>query len=76
MLVLSRKATVDTFGRSAMNEERKGIRERFSTIFYTAIWATCLAVALFVPDGYPQLVAFSVLGLCSLASLVCVCQCE
>jgi len=76
MLVLSRKATVDTFGRSAMNDERKGIRAGFSAKFDTAVWAACLAVAFFVADGYPQLEAFSVLGLCSLASIVRVCQRE
>lgn len=66
MSVLSREATVDTFGQS---DRRKGIRAGFS-----AVCAACLAVALFVPDGYPRLVAFSVLGLCSLASIVSVCH--
>jgi hypothetical protein len=73
MSVLSREATVDTFGRS---DERKGIRAGFSAKFDTAVWAAWLAVAFFVPDGYPQLEAFSVLGLCSLASIVRVCQRE
>jgi len=73
MSVLSREAIVDTFGRS---DERKGIREGFGARFNAAIWAASLAVALLVPEGYPQLIAFSVLSLCSLASIACVCQRE
>jgi hypothetical protein len=74
MLVHSRKATVDNFGRSAMNDEQKGIGAGLSPKFDTAVWAACLAVAFLVPDGYPQFVAFSVLSLCSFASILRVCQ--
>lgn len=71
MLVLPHNATVDTLGRS---DERKGIQARFSAKFETALWAASLAVALLVPNGYPQLVAFSVLSLCSLAWIARVCH--
>ncbi len=73
---LSSKATVGFFGSSAMDGEPKGIRARFNARFDTAVWAALLASALFVPDGYPRLVALSILGLCSFATIVCACQRE
>jgi len=76
MLVLSRKSTIDTFGRSAMNDELNGIRARFSARFDTTILAALLAVVFCVPDGIPQLVSLSVLSLCSFASILRVCQLE
>ncbi len=75
MLDLSRKVSIESVQRSAMNEEWRGVRARFvkSEI---AVGAACLAVAFLVPDGYPRLVALSVVSLCSYAWILRVCQCE
>lgn len=73
MSVLSREAAVDTFGQAG---DEKRIGTTFGATSETGLWAACLAVALFVPDGYPQLVAYSVLGVCSLAWIARVCQCD
>ena len=74
MLILFRKATLDIFGRSEINEEQKRIGAGFHAKFGTAIWAAWLAVAFFVPNGYPQLISLSVLGLFFFASMVRICQ--
>lgn len=74
MLVLFRKATVDIFGRSATNDAQQGTDAESNAKFDTAIWAAWLAVAYFVPEGYPQLVTLSGLGLYSFASILCACQ--
>jgi len=76
MLFFSQKTTVDTFGRSATNDELKGIRARFRANFETAVLALVLAVAFFVPDGYPQQVALSLLSFCSFGSILYVCHRE
>lgn len=76
MLNLSREATVDTFGTSAMSGERQGILAGFSVRLEMAIGAACLAVACFVPAGYPRLVALSIVSLCSFASIIRTCHSE
>jgi hypothetical protein len=76
MSVLSRKATVDTFSRSAMHDALKEIVARFNAKFDTSVCLPLLAVAFFVPDGCPRLVALAVLSFCSFASILRVCQRE
>ncbi len=76
MSVLSREAMVDTFEGSATNEERQGIRARFSMPVEAAAGAACLAAAFVVPEGYPRLIALALVSLCSYAWILRACQCE
>lgn len=74
MLSLSRTASAEAFGTSAMSDERKGIPARFNIKSEIAVGAVCLAVAFVVPDGYPRLFALSLVSVCSFAWIFRACQ--
>ncbi len=76
MFVALREAVVDVLESSAMSDERQGIRPRSRLPIETAVGAASLAAAFLVPDGYPQIVALSVVSLCSYAWILRACQRE
>ncbi len=76
MLVSTREEIVDIFRRSATSDERRGFGARIRVRFEVAVGAACLAAAYFLPDGYPRLVAFALMSLCSLAWILRACQSE